>query len=86
MSDIILRYDEDFDVLYLALGKPVPATVDDDDELVLVRLALSDGHPCGATIMGFRSSWSQRIDQLASVVAGKLHIPVQAVSEAFTHI
>lgn len=87
MSSINLSYDDDADVLYLALGKPVPALADEDDNGLLLRFALSDGHPCGVTVLGFRKShWDERVRQLSEAVASHLHIPPMEVQRELANV
>jgi len=78
---LVVDYDTNSDVLYLALGAPVPASTDEDDEGLLVRYALADGHPCGVTVLGYRH-WKKNIDRLTELVSGHLHIRQQEVARA----
>ena len=78
-----VKYDARADVLYVALGAPVPAETDIDEAGLLVRYAESDGHPCGVTIMGFRSArWAHDVARLSALVAGHLSVPTKTVSRA----
>ena len=73
-SKFVVDYDEDADVLYLAKGVPVPAYVDEDDNGLAFRFSMDD-EPCGVTVVGFISShWSDRINELASIVGEKLNL------------
>lgn len=72
---IALKYDAHADVLYVLLGSPVPAETDEDDNGLLLRYAISDGHPCGVTILDFkRDHWDQRVPELSSAVASHFHV------------
>lgn len=83
-SDLKLSYDEHADVLYICMGDPVPAETDEDDRGLLLRTALSDGHPCGVTVMDYQRRWHARMDELADAVAAHLQLPVGAVQQALT--
>lgn len=84
---IRVDYDRTSDVLYLALGKPVPAKTDEDDDGLAFRFALEDGRPCGVTIMGFRSSrWSQRRVALAKIIGVRLHVGNNVVAKALQSV
>ena len=74
MSALKISYDVDSDVLYLALGDPVPATTDEDDHGLLLRYARSDGHPCGVTVLGFHSTWEAKAGELSEIVSEHLHL------------
>ncbi|MBE0586546.1 MAG: DUF2283 domain-containing protein [Hydrogenophaga sp.] len=87
IESLSLRYDELADVLYVALGVPVPADTDEDDNGLLLRFALSDGHPCGVTVLGFREDrWNQRVGALSDVVATHLHIPKGEVQQVLARV
>lgn len=87
MSTINLSYDDHADVLYLALGAPVPALTDEDDNGLLLRFATSDGHPCGVTVLGYREShWNERVNKLSELVSSHLHIPTKEVQRALARI
>lgn len=82
-----LKYDKHADVLYVALGVPVPAETDEDDNGLLLRFALSDGHPCGVTVLGFRTGhWNQRVHKLSGLVADHLHIPSIEVEQQLSRV
>ena len=86
-SELDVKYDARADVLYVAIGAPVPAETDIDDAGLLVRYAESDGHPCGVTVMGFRSGrWNHDVAKLTALVAGHLSVPTTAVSRALVSI
>ena len=86
MLEITVRYDTDADVLYLALGRPVPAETDEDDDGLLVRYALDDGHPCGVTVLGFASGgWNHDLDRLSRIVGKHLKMTAQTVQTALRH-
>lgn len=48
------EYDEDADVLYISIGKPVPALGLDVGEGVIVRYREETGEVVGLTIIGVR--------------------------------
>jgi uncharacterized protein YuzE len=84
---LAVKYDARADVLYVALGKPEPAETDMDGNGLLLRYADSDGHPCGVTVMGFRSSrWAHDVDKLKNLVAKHLSVPFRNVSNALDRV
>lgn len=84
---LFLSYDNHADVLYVALGSPVPAETDEDDNGLLLRFAVSDGHPCGVTVLGFRKShWDERVRQLSEAVASHLHLPPVEVQRELANV
>jgi uncharacterized protein YuzE len=84
-NPINVNYDVDADVLYLALGQPVPASCDEDDEGLLVRYAYSDGQACGVTVMGFRDcQWNRNVDKLSVRVAHHLGIEPKRIADALS--
>ncbi len=86
-SNLAVKYDATSDVLYVALGKPVPAETDMDGNGLLVRYAETDGHPCGVTVMGFRSPrWAHDVGRLTTLVANHLSVPIASVSKALNKL
>lgn len=84
---ILVNYDQYADVLYLALGKPVPATTDEDADGLAFRFALDDGRPCGVTIMGYKESlWQKKISSLSNAIAQRLQVSNGSVEIALTSI
>jgi uncharacterized protein YuzE len=82
-----VRYDKHGDVLYLAIGKPVPATTDEDDEGLAFRYALDDGRPCGVTIIGYKSEhWNQKILALSYKISGRLNLRDDLVVSALSTV
>ncbi|MBN9370980.1 DUF2283 domain-containing protein [Hydrogenophaga sp.] len=82
MNALRFSYDDDADVLYLALGKPVPAVTDEDDHGLLLRYARSDGHPCGVTVLDFHRSWTQKEQALSELVGTHLRLSPAEVMQA----
>ena len=84
---ISVSYDRNSDVLYIALGKAVPAKTRHDDRGLAFRFAVEDGHPCGVTIMGYKADhWIDNIRDLANIIGGKLHIQNATVLTALENI
>ena len=84
---LTVNYDSRGDVLYLAIGKPVPAWVDEGDEGIAYRFSYDGGRPCGVTILGFRKSrWPQRLSELADHVAQRLPVRSESVQQALAHL
>lgn len=80
------KYDTDADVLYVAVGRPVPATTDEDDDGLIVRYALDDGHPCGVTILGFHSGWMHDLARLSRLVGRHLRLRANDVETALSAV
>lgn len=86
---LAVKYDSHADVLYVALGAPVPAETDIDDDGLLVRYAQADGHPCGVTVTGFRNghaAWARNVGRLSGLVAGHLSVPAAEVRNALAAV
>lgn len=65
MPDPRARYDANGDVLYVSLGSPIPAYVDDDEDGVLLRRAQTSSMPCGVTVIAYaEGEWNQRFEEL----------------------
>jgi uncharacterized protein YuzE len=84
--ELAVNYDPNADVLYVALGKPVPSITDEDDDGLLVRFAKGSGTPCGVTVIGFASQWVNSTDRLARLVGDHLHIAPKAVADALRSV
>jgi uncharacterized protein YuzE len=85
-TELAVNYDSSADVLYLAVGSPVPADIDEDEEGLLVRFAKESGSPCGVTVLGFASQWDENRERLASLVGGHLHLPIKKVAAAIAAV
>ena len=80
---IAVRYDEAGDVLYVAKGRPVPASSDSGPRGVLFRFSDADDSPCGVTVVGFvLSGWDRDIDELSSLIAQHVGVDAQYVQDA----
>jgi uncharacterized protein YuzE len=60
-SSITWDYDEEADVLYLAIGKPQPAVGLDIDEGVIVRYDEAHNEVVGLTLIGLRARLLKRL-------------------------
>jgi hypothetical protein len=68
-------YDRDADVMYVALGSPVPSEVEDHPRGVVLRFAQSDNSPSGATIIGFyRHRWDEDLRNLSELIGRHLKV------------
>lgn len=84
---LTVNYDRRGDVLYLAVGAPVPAWVDEGDDGLAYRFAYADDRPCGVTVVGFRHAhWPQRLDELSAMVAGRLPVRQESVHKALASV
>lgn len=71
---IVVTYDREADVLYVAIGQPEPA-VGEVINGVIYRYSNATKAPCGATVLGYRDEgWSNRLSDLADEIAN--HLPV----------
>jgi hypothetical protein len=75
-------YDRDADVMYVALGSPVPSEGEDHPRGVVLRFAQSDNSPSGVTIIGFsRHRWDEDLRSLSELIGR--HLKVDAASARF---
>jgi len=80
-------YDSVADVLYFVHGPSLPGFGDEGEDDVILRYALSDNLPIGASIIGYMGcSWETKKDRLASIIAKHLSLPQLAVSDVLTSI
>ena len=78
-------YDREGDVLHVALGTPVPAEGEGRQSGIELRYALSDDHPCGAAVIGFRRhAWPRRMDRLCGVIGDHLNIPAEHIKSVIS--
>ncbi len=76
-------YDNEADVLYFTYGTSLPGFGDEGEDDVILRYALSDNLPIGATIIGYKGcGWETKRDRLASIIAKHLSVPQLAVNDA----
>jgi hypothetical protein len=79
-------YDYPADVLYVSLGRPVPDEGEDMPRGVVLRYALKDGNPSGATVIGLRQNqWHRNLSELADIIARHLTIDPIGVAIAIEH-
>lgn len=82
-ATVTADYDRHADVLYIARGRRVPAEGEGLPGGVELDFALADGSPCGATVIGFwRNGWSERLDELASIIGKHLSIDAKRIATA----
>jgi len=74
-EDIRASYDRDADVLYVSKSEPVPALVEEEDDGLLFRYALSDDQPCGVTVMSFHHLWHAHKAVLINRISEFLKVP-----------
>ena len=68
-------YDRDADVMYVALGSPVPSEGEDHPRGVVLRFAQSDNSPSGVTIIGyFRHRWDEDLHSLSELIGRHLRV------------
>lgn len=80
------RYDANGDVLYVSVGAPVAAIVDEDDDGVLLRRARTDSHPCGVTVIAYtEGAWDARLEDLVSKMSSFLGVSVPQLRAAIEH-
>jgi hypothetical protein len=72
-------YDQLSDVLYVSLGAPVPNEAEGEPDGIELAFAVSDGAPCGASVIGYRLyGWDSRLDQLGARISS--HLKVDPIS------
>lgn len=82
-SPIRADYDLRADVLYVTLGPPIECEGDGLDKGIELDYSVSDGKPCGTTVIGFRrNGWQRNMPELARVISQHVHIPEPVISAA----
>ena len=76
---IVTDYDENSDVLYLALEKPRPAYSSEQPDGLLFRFAYDQDRPCGVTVFDYQAHWVQERDKLADRIASFLGVEPTAI-------
>jgi hypothetical protein len=80
-------YDRPADVLYIAVGRPVPSEGEGVAPGLQLDYALADGSPCGATVIGYNTyGWPGRVDELARLVGAHLQLQPSQVLAALRTI
>jgi len=83
MTRLTVDYDRHADVLYIALGRPVPDEGEERPQGVILRFALKDGAPTGVTVVGFNHNhWPSRLLELSLLVSQHLHVDPIEVDRA----
>jgi hypothetical protein len=81
VSRLNIDFDEDADVLYISLGKPVASHVDEAPRGLLLRWASADGRPSGVTALDFHSNWANQLSAFCSAVAKHLWLSAELVED-----
>lgn len=76
-----VHYAECDDVLYVAIGQPVPASCDEDDDGILWRVSYANGEIVGATIVEFLGRGNDT-DRLLAKIADRLSFSLRALRQA----
>lgn len=76
------RYDRFADVLYITTPDNAPAKASEDDEGLLWRYSVSDGHLVGATVMDYAGFWKQHRSSLASRVSKMFKVSLTDAKKA----
>jgi hypothetical protein len=79
-------YDVNTDVLYIYLGKPVPAVGEVDEDGLLLRFATEDDRPCGVTVISYNKDWGSERGRLARSVADFLKVDDREALQALPSI
>lgn len=53
LSNLMLNYDKNYDILYVSIGFPVPSYVTEDIDGILIRHSLVGDKLSGVTILDF---------------------------------
>lgn len=81
---LTVDYDSDADVLYVSLGRPVPAEGEYVDDIIY-RYAMKDNSPSGVTVIDYRgNNWDKKVDELAKLIAKHLAISERNIAQAIT--
>ncbi|PPQ30422.1 hypothetical protein [Rhodopila globiformis] len=76
-------YGQLSDVLYVSLGSPVPSEADGEPDGIELAFAVSDGAPCGASVIGYRLyGWDSRLQQLSARTGAHLKVDPTCVEAA----
>lgn len=68
-------YDRMADVLYVTLGRPVPDEGEDRPRGIVLRFAIKDDFPSGATVIGFRrNKWDKELLTLSEIIGSHLMV------------
>lgn len=54
MQNIMFNYDDENDILYISLGKPVPSICEEKEEGILIRKDMKTKKVTGVTILDYK--------------------------------
>jgi hypothetical protein len=83
-ADIVANFDDEEDVLYVSLGRPVPSYGNERDGLIY-RFSYDHDSPSGVTIVGFSQCWAARKTELFVKIGKFLHVSSALVGGAVTN-
>ena len=66
---IVLDYDKNSDVLYIAKNKPCRAYSDEQADGLLFRFSYETNAPCGVTVFDYQNHWHSNLEKLSKRVA-----------------
>ena len=81
---LTVDYDVDRDVLYLSKDEPKEALSDVEDDGLILRSSVVDDAPCGITVIGYHTAWSDHIDDLINRISVLLKVSHALAQEAIT--
>jgi hypothetical protein len=73
--EVIAKYDQDGDVLYVVLGGPAVVEGDGLPNGLELDFSVESGEPCGATVIGYRRNhWQDESDRLAKLIGSHMSV------------
>lgn len=85
LGELMTDYDSNADVMYVSMGKPVPAVTETDEDGLILRFALNDNRQCGVTVLSYNKAWGSERCQLAQRIADFLMISKDYVLQTLAH-
>lgn len=80
---IVADYDRAADVLYISRGNPRPDEGEDFVRGIILRFAMDNSQPSGATVVGFvHNRWRSDIGGLANKLSKHLRAPAPEIEKA----
>lgn len=76
LGELNIGYDQEYDILYVSIGAPVPSYCDKDIEGVLFRKAMNSHELSGVTIMDFSQKTKSQLKRILppEISVDELHI------------
>jgi hypothetical protein len=78
---ICASFDDEEDVLYVSLGRPVASYADESKGLIF-RFSYDRKLPSGVTVVGFSQAWAAKKADLYQAIGGFLGVSEARISDA----